>query len=190
MKKRGRPKGARGTSVKWQDIVDAAVEIVLDEGIKKLTYRKLSLKADVSPGTITYYFDGLDQVIGQAAARYISSVGGFLDKEILVGAECGDVGDYLALVVSGGEPKNSPSRKAVMEFYWFLLGRASHHSVLQEWRNVAIGALSSRYGCVKSSFLYAYVEGAAVHGCMTGRYPSFFEAKENISKLLSCCVEM
>ncbi|NIE75918.1 TetR family transcriptional regulator [Pantoea sp. Ap-967] len=190
MKKRGRPKGAHGTSGKWQDIVDAAVEIILDEGIRKLTYRKLSLRTDVSPGTITYYFDGLDQVIGQAAARYIPYVGGFLDTEILVGSKSEEVGDYLALVASGGNRENSPSKKAVMEFYWFLLGKPCHHGILHEWRNVAIGALNSRYGCVASRFLYAYVEGAAVHGCMTGGYPSFSEAKQNISKLLNGLVKL
>lgn len=52
--------------------IDAADEIIKEEGIKKVTIRKVADKAGYNSATIYNYFENLDHLIFFAAMRYIN----------------------------------------------------------------------------------------------------------------------
>lgn len=51
--------------------IDAAYEIIKEEGIKKVTIRKVADKAGYNSATIYNYFENLDHLILYAAMRYV-----------------------------------------------------------------------------------------------------------------------
>lgn len=54
-------------------ILDAALEIVADEGVGRLTNRSLAAKAGVSLGTLTYHFGSQNDVLREALTRFVES---------------------------------------------------------------------------------------------------------------------
>lgn len=170
MRRAGRPrKQGAGVSEKWLAIVDAALEIALSEGVQQVTFRKVAQCANVSPGTITYYFEGLEQVIIQALVKGAGSLFEFLDLDVLADWEAGKVKRYLATVASGcGEQSLTAPQRSRVAAYVFILGRPELHPVLTEYRARAVRSLAIHFGRDRAIAMFAYVEGAVVHGQLTG----------------------
>lgn len=49
-------------------LVTAAADLLAEEGWSELTHRRLTARTGVALSTITYYFDGIDELVVQAAA--------------------------------------------------------------------------------------------------------------------------
>jgi DNA-binding transcriptional regulator YbjK len=54
-------------------ILDAALEIVADEGVGRLSNRSLASRAGVSLGTLTYHFESQNDVLREALTRFVDS---------------------------------------------------------------------------------------------------------------------
>lgn len=53
-------------------ILRAALDIIADRGVDKVTHRAVASLADVSPGTTTYHFESREALVREAFALYIS----------------------------------------------------------------------------------------------------------------------
>ncbi|WP_409488255.1 TetR/AcrR family transcriptional regulator [Pseudomonas promysalinigenes] len=170
MKRAGRPrKQGAGVSEKWVAIVDAALEIALNEGVQQVTFRKVAQRANVSPGTITYYFEGLEQVIIQALVKGAGSLFEFLDLTVLGAWGPEKVKHYLATVVSGcGDKALKTPQRSRVDAYVFILGRPELHPALTAFRAQAVQSLAIHFDRDRATAMFAYVEGAVVHGRLTG----------------------
>lgn len=62
--------------------IDAAREIIEDEGIKGITIRKVADKAGFNSATLYNYFENLDHLVFLAAMRYIKDYVHALPKYI------------------------------------------------------------------------------------------------------------
>lgn len=56
-----------------QEIICAAAEILREEGPSAVSHRKVAVRAGASLSATTYYFTGLDALLGEAAAYNISA---------------------------------------------------------------------------------------------------------------------
>ncbi|WP_433799952.1 TetR/AcrR family transcriptional regulator [Actinomycetospora sp. CA-084318] len=62
-----RPDGTRGAYGTGRDaLLDAAVRVVADRGLRNLTYRAVAQEAGVTHGLVTHYFGTREELIGQA----------------------------------------------------------------------------------------------------------------------------
>ena len=50
-------------------ILDAALEVIAEGGVHRTTHRKIAARAEVPLGSLTYYFDGIADLLSQAFAR-------------------------------------------------------------------------------------------------------------------------
>ena len=52
-------------------IIDAALAVITELGVHKTTHRRIATAADVPLGSLTYYFDSLDDLLGQAFVHLV-----------------------------------------------------------------------------------------------------------------------
>ncbi|WP_302758368.1 TetR/AcrR family transcriptional regulator, partial [Ligilactobacillus salivarius] len=55
-------------------IVDAALETIVQEGVRGATARRIAEQANLSPGTITYHFESIDEILSAAFKRMIKQI--------------------------------------------------------------------------------------------------------------------
>lgn len=55
-------------------IIDVTLEIIAEMGVEGVTHRRVAQKADVSLGSMTYHFQGMEDLLEQAFSRYSRSV--------------------------------------------------------------------------------------------------------------------
>ena len=51
-------------------ILDATLETIATHGISAVTHRKIASCADVPLGSMTYYFDGIEALLGEAFSAF------------------------------------------------------------------------------------------------------------------------
>ncbi|MGK3958466.1 TetR/AcrR family transcriptional regulator [Arthrobacter sp. R4] len=52
-------------------IIEAALELVAEDGVAGATYRKIAVRADIPLGSLTYHFSGVDDLLGAVFSRFI-----------------------------------------------------------------------------------------------------------------------
>jgi AcrR family transcriptional regulator len=75
-------------------IVDAATQILLDEGIDQVSIRRIADRIEYSPGTIYLYFEDKDDILYEA---HLEAFSAFLDAETAVNAVADPLDRLFAL---------------------------------------------------------------------------------------------
>lgn len=52
-------------------IIEAALDLVAEDGVAGATYRKIAVRADIPLGSLTYHFSGVDDLLGAVFSRFI-----------------------------------------------------------------------------------------------------------------------
>ena len=108
-----RPMRARGRA-RRELLLDATIAIIAEGGIAAVTHRSVAAAAGVPHSSTTYFFDSLDDMIGEAVAHAMA-------------AELERLEQFRAVLVSGA---NSPGA-AIDEFVEIVRSQSQDHTVAQ-----------------------------------------------------------
>ncbi|CAM5488856.1 hypothetical protein SGRI78S_04750 [Streptomyces griseus subsp. griseus] len=51
-------------------IIDAVLDLIVDEGVAGVSHRKVAARAGVPLGSMTYHFSGMDELLHEAFTRF------------------------------------------------------------------------------------------------------------------------
>lgn len=108
-----RPMRARGRA-RRELLLDATIAIIAEGGIAAVTHRSVAAAAGVPHSSTTYFFDSLDDMIGEAVAHAMA-------------AELDRLEQFRSVLVSGA---NSPGA-AIDEFVEIVRSQSQDHTVAQ-----------------------------------------------------------
>ena len=108
-----RPMRARGRA-RRELLLDATIAIIAEGGIAAVTHRSVAAAAGVPHSSTTYFFDSLDDMIGEAVAHAMA-------------AELERLEQFRSVLVSGA---NSPGA-AINEFVEIVRSQSQDHTVAQ-----------------------------------------------------------
>ena len=63
MRARGTRLGRRNDPARRDRIIDACLEVISESGVAGTSHRKVAARAGVPLGAMTYYFDGMDDLL-------------------------------------------------------------------------------------------------------------------------------
>ncbi|MFF2269967.1 TetR/AcrR family transcriptional regulator [Cellulosimicrobium cellulans] len=166
---------ARGVA-RRDAIVRAAADLILQEGPAAVTHRAVASRADVPLAATTYYFTGLDDLIGAAGEVVVA---GWADHARGAAARAARGGDRAredahvlvdAVLPPGGESE-------LRGFYEHLVGAGRYPALARAYGegrqglDDAVGQLLAVRGLasVPPALLIAVVDGAAVSALSEGR---------------------
>ncbi|WP_373568516.1 TetR/AcrR family transcriptional regulator [Pseudomonas sp. LJDD11] len=76
----GRKASRRGSEQRRQDILDAAMRIVIRDGVRGVRHRAVAAEADVPLSATTYYFKDIDDLLNDAFAQYVQRSAAYLAR--------------------------------------------------------------------------------------------------------------
>jgi DNA-binding transcriptional regulator YbjK len=150
-------------------ILDAALDVIAEHGAIKVTYRKIAEAAGVPLGSLTYYFDDMQDLLTAAFTRLAESVssryGALLDaartpeeaRAAVVEIICGKVwGTDRNLLLS-------------YELYAFAARRPAVREVMRSWMRASRESLARHFDPLTARALDALVEGFSIHNSVDTR---------------------
>lgn len=76
----GRKASRQGSEQRRQDILDAAMRIVVRDGVRGVRHRAVAAEAQVPLSATTYYFDDIEDLLTDTFAQYVARSAAYLAK--------------------------------------------------------------------------------------------------------------
>ena len=76
----GRKASRQGSEQRRQDILDAAMRIVVRDGVRAVRHRAVAAEASVPLSATTYYFKDMDDLLTDAFAQYVERSAAYMAK--------------------------------------------------------------------------------------------------------------
>ncbi|MDT0266714.1 TetR family transcriptional regulator [Streptomyces sp. DSM 44915] len=147
-------------------IIEAALDVIAEHGVTGATQRRIAEAAGVSLGSMTYYFDGRQQLLVEAFTRLAESMSDRY-RELLDAAR--DVREARAAVVEiicgpvWGRPRDLVLS---YELYAFTARDPALRDVVGSWMRASRAALGKHFDARTARALDALVEGFSIHNSM------------------------
>jgi DNA-binding transcriptional regulator YbjK len=144
-------------------ILESCLDVVAEVGVDGTTHRRVAAAADVPLGSMTYHFDGMDELLleafalfaGRVAERFRRRLAGDLTPQEAQRA----VVEILVHDVVGSQ------RDLVLthELYTLAARRPEYRSITQTWMAQSRAALEQHFDPVTARLLDALIEGLTIH---------------------------
>ncbi|MEV3986872.1 TetR family transcriptional regulator [Nonomuraea sp. NPDC049758] len=164
-------------------ILDAALEVLVTDGVAGLTHRKVASRADVPLGSVTYHFATLADLCAQAFARYVEQRMAEYEALFTQVATREELIDVLVGIVQGGPSRH---RSAVLGFELHLaaLRDPALRALTQEWTRASRAVLARFTGARTAARLDALLEGMIMHVLLSTEQESREETRAAIAQTL------
>ncbi len=146
-------------------ILDAALDVLVADGVAGLTHRKVASRADAPLGSVTYHFASLADLRAQAFAWYVEQRSAEYEALFTEVATRGP-GRCLGGHVEGGPSRH---RSAVLGFELHLaaLRDPALRALTQEWTRASRAVLARFTGPETAARLDALLEGMIMHALLS-----------------------
>lgn len=164
-------------------IIAAAQDVIINSGVAGATARKISAQAGISPGTLTYHFKTVDEIL-EAAFTLLAEQVSTNFRLRLVSAKDTDEAIEAVIDLICGDIVAAP-RNMLMSFelYAYASRNADIRLISQEWLRKSRDALSLHFDYKLAVILDAIIEGFTVHQHLSTETLSREDLKTLLTKL-------
>lgn len=160
--------GRRDPEGRRTAILDAAAELICEQGASSLTHRAVASRAGVAVGSTTQYFDSIDDLREQALKILADDT----DKELAALAEViNGPGDLTGIIDTCAgivhefltEPRQVAANLATVST---AVTDPSMRRLALQWGDQLTGILTGRIGPHRAAAVVAYIDGLTVHAAL------------------------
>ena len=146
-----------------QQAIDAAFHVIAESGVQGATYRKIAAQARLSPGTLTYHFPSIDDLLLAAFRQFADTISqGFHARmqaadgpeqacEAVVDLICGEVWPTTAHLLLS------------FELYAMAARNHAYRTVMHQWMAQSQAALQLCFDAETARMMDALIEGLTIH---------------------------
>ncbi|NEA50655.1 TetR family transcriptional regulator [Streptomyces sp. SID10815] len=149
-------------------IIDAALDLIAEEGLAAVSHRKVAARAGVPLGSMTYHFDGIDQMLREAFGRFTGHVVAVFDAHL--GAATGPEEARAAVADLVHALSEGARRDLVLtqELYTLAARRPAYRELTEEWMRRSRAHLERHFDPDTARQLDALIEGLTLHRALAG----------------------
>lgn len=137
--------------------------MVVEQGAIRVTYRRIASAAGVPLGSVTYYFDDLQQLLAEAYTRLAEAVSR-RNRDLLDAARTPEEAQEAVVDIVCGEAWSSERDLLLTyELYAFAARDPRLRAVMSNWLQATRDALARHFDPLTARALDALVEGFALH---------------------------
>jgi TetR/AcrR family transcriptional regulator, regulator of biofilm formation and stress response len=144
-------------------ILDAALEVIADNGVAGTTHRAIAARADVPLGSLTYHFSGLEDLLARAFERHAEQM------SVLYAAHFEEVRtqeqfvDAVTDLVLGNANAHTRDWVTAYELYVAALRDPALRVVTDRWMRTSRKVLERHIDPDTARAVVALVEGLVLH---------------------------
>ena len=163
MRARGTRLGRRNDPARRDRIIDACLEVISEAGVAGTSHRKVAARAGVPLGAVTYYFDGMDDLLPESVTRVATTVSDRFAARMEAAADVEAA--RLAVVAIIVEDVFGDERELVLshELYTLAARDPAFRSLTTEWMSRSRTALERHFDPETARILDAVIEGLTIH---------------------------
>lgn len=152
-------------------IIDAALELILDDGVARVSHRAVAARANVPLGSMTYHFAGIDEIITEAFRLLVSRLSGRYRDGLHASKSPADAREAIVEIICGDTFASPREMAGIFELYSY--GRCSPDSaeLAASWMDISHTALTEHFSPASARAVDALIEGWTIHHHLGGVSP-------------------
>lgn len=165
-------------------IIDAALECIADDGVAGTSHRKVAARADVPLGSMTYHFDGMDDLLVAAFTRFSERIAAAFETRMAAAADAESALEALVSLVHEDLQRSAAEHVLTYELYTLAARRPEFRALTQAWMQASRRALERHLPAEVARRVDAYVEGAALHIALSPDPQAPTETRSALQRLM------
>ena len=146
-----------------EQAIHAAYQVILEAGVMGATYRKIAAQAQLSPGTLTYHFPTIDELLLAAFHQFADRFSESFTQRLQEAASHAQACDAIVDLICGDIWPTPEHLLVSFELYAMASRQPAYRAVLQHWQQQTGDALRLCFDDVTARLLDATVEGLTIH---------------------------
>jgi DNA-binding transcriptional regulator YbjK len=144
-------------------IIEAAIEVIAEHGVAGTTSRRIAAAADVPLGSLTYHFDGLDDLLAQAFRRHAERMSPPYEAHFAAVRDRDAFIDAVADLIHGDAGADQRDWAIAYELYLAALRNPALRSVTESWMRRSRAVLERYVDPLTARGVDALIEGLVMH---------------------------
>ncbi len=141
----------------------ACLDVLAEHGVAGTTHRRVAAAADVSLGSMTYHFAGMDDLLRAAFDAFATSVAVRFERRLAAAQGPDEAVDAVIAIIT--EEVFGTQRDLVLthELYTLAARDPGFREVTNAWMKRSRAALERHFDAITTRMLDALIEGLAIH---------------------------
>ena len=148
-------------------IIEAALRVIRQEGAGCATYRRIAAEAGVSPGTMTYHFANINEIVAAAFVRMADGIADQYFRQLSEARDRAHAQELVADLICGDLWKASGQMLLIFELYTFVSRHPQYNYVMDDWMARSRQALQMHFDAQTARALDALIEGFTIHNALS-----------------------
>ncbi|MEU4216778.1 TetR family transcriptional regulator [Actinoplanes sp. NPDC026623] len=144
-------------------IVDAAIDVIAEHGVAGTTHRRIAAAADVPLGSLTYHFDGLEDVFAQAFRRHAERMSRSYEAAFTEVGNREQLIDAVTDLIHGDADADPRDWAVAYELYLAALRNPALRGVTESWMRTSRAVLERFMDATTARGVDALIEGLVMH---------------------------
>ncbi|WP_062212101.1 TetR/AcrR family transcriptional regulator [Streptomyces sp. NBRC 109706] len=147
-------------------IIEAALELIAEQGVAGTSHRKVAARAGVPLGSMTYHFNGMDELLREAFTRFSDTVVAVFEARLGAAGGIEEAREAVADLVhhlSSGDQGNQRDIVLTHELYTLAAREPAFRELTRAWMSRSRRALEWHFDPATARQLDALIEGLSIH---------------------------
>ncbi|WP_149204334.1 TetR/AcrR family transcriptional regulator [Actinotalea subterranea] len=155
--------GRRNDPERRDRIIDACLDLVSRSGVAGTSHRKVAAAAGVPLGAMTYYFDGMDDLLKAAFTRFATMISDRFERRMAAATDPELARQAVVAIIL--EDVFGDDRELVLshELYTLAAREPAFRSITTAWMGRSRAALERHFDPETARMLDALIEGLTIH---------------------------
>ncbi|MDT0609196.1 TetR/AcrR family transcriptional regulator [Streptomyces lancefieldiae] len=144
-------------------IIAATLDLIAEEGIARVSHRKIATRAGVPLGSMTYHFSGMDQLLREAFGRFTDHIVAVFDAHLGAAADRDQARAAVADLVHALSEGSRRDLVLTQELYTLAARQPVYRELTHEWMRRSRVHLEKHFDPETARQLDALIEGLILH---------------------------
>ncbi|MFC9427149.1 TetR/AcrR family transcriptional regulator [Streptomyces sp. NPDC056987] len=149
-------------------ILDAALDVIAESGVHRTTHRRIAARAEVPLGSLTYYFDGIDDLLAQAFARLADTMSALYRQTMRAAGSAAEAEAAVVELICGPAYATERDMTLIFEMYAYANHNEAVSVTARTWLARSRDSLALYFTPGVSRALDALIEGWPMHRAFDG----------------------
>jgi DNA-binding transcriptional regulator YbjK len=165
-------------------IVDAAIKVIAEHGVAGTTSRRIAAAADVPLGSLTYHFNGVDDLLAQAFRRHAERMSPRYEAHFDGVRDLAGFVDAVTALINGDAGGDAGDWAVAYELYLAALRDPALRTVTDDWMRRSRAVLERFVDPVTARGVDALIEGLVMHVILSTATFSRAETRTIVARFL------
>ncbi|MGP2438922.1 TetR/AcrR family transcriptional regulator [Streptomyces sp. JW3] len=144
-------------------ILAAALDLIADEGVAGVSHRRIAARAGVPLGSMTYHFDGMDDLLSEAFRRFTDHIVELFDRYLSAPADREEARAAVTDLIHTLSEGSQRDLVLTQELYTLAARRPAYRELTHTWMARSRIHLERHFDPDTARQLDALIEGLTLH---------------------------